>query len=338
MPQNTRIWQVSDTGSLSEISKTRLDSEAKLEEWLETDIGMIGDDLLVIGRQVSTDYAGVIDCLCIDSKGDLVIIELKRDLTPREVTAQVLDYASWVTDLSSDRITEIADGYLGDKGPLDVAFVQRFSEDLPESLNQSHRMLVVAGGIDSSTERIVQYLSASGIGINVITFEHFTDASGTELLSRIFLIEPEEVSTRVSAQSKRRPNITYDELEDIASENGVENLYKKLVSGLSEVLTRGTTRYTITFKGRLDSSMNTLLSLEPRESRKGDGLFFRVYSKRLARYLEVDEDDVASTLPTNAEEWAGYWDAEPGDEYHGFAGYFKTEIEVDTFLKALAKG
>ena len=240
--------------------------------------------------------------LCIDSKGDLVIIELKRDLTPREVTAQVLDYASWATDLSSDRITEIADGYLGDKGPLDVAFVQRFKEDLPEALNQSHRMLVVAGGIDSSTERIVQYLSASGIGINVITFEHFTDASGAELLSRIFLIEPEEVSTRVGARSKRRPNITYEELEATASDNGVEHLYKKLVSGLNEVLTRGTTRYTITFKGRLDGSMNTLLSLEPRESSRGEGLFFRVYSKRLAKYLEVDEDDVASTLPTNTKE------------------------------------
>ena len=48
--------------------------------------------------------------------------------------------------------------------------------------------------------------------------------------------------------------------------------------------------------------------------------------------------EVASTLPTNAQEWAGYWDAEPGDEYHGFAGYFKTETEVNTFLKALAKG
>ena len=52
MPQNTRIWQISDTGSFSEISKTRLDSEAKLEAWLETDIGMMGNDLLVIGRQV----------------------------------------------------------------------------------------------------------------------------------------------------------------------------------------------------------------------------------------------------------------------------------------------
>ena len=124
-------------------------------------------------------------------------------------------------------------------------------------------------------------------------------------------------------------------MEATASDNGVEHIYKKLVSDLNEVLTRGTTRYTITFKGRLDASMNTLLSLEPRESSMGEGLFFRVYSKRLARYLEVDEDDVASTLPTNAKEWAGYWDAEPGDEYHGFAGYFKTETEVDTFLKAL---
>ena len=158
------------------------------------------------------------------------------------------------------------------------------------------------------------------------------------MLSRIFLIEPEEVSTWVGARSKRRPNITYEELEELASENGVEDLYKKLVSGLSAVLTRGTPRYTITFKGRLDDSMNTLLSLEPRESSMGEGLFFRVYSKRLARYLEVDEDDVASTLPTNTKEWAGFFNAEPGDEYHGFAGYFKTETEVDTFLKALAQG
>ena len=186
------------------------------------------------------------DCLCIDSKGDLVIIELKRDRTPRDVTAQVLDYASWVVSLSSDQITKIADEHLGDKGPLDAAFVQRFNEDLPDSLNQSHRMLVVAGGIDSSTERIVQYLSMSGIGINVISFEHFTDDDGAELLSRVFLIEPEEVSTRVSARSKRRPNITYEELEEIASENGVEHLYDKLVVALSNFLARGTTLNAIT--------------------------------------------------------------------------------------------
>ena len=158
------------------------------------------------------------------------------------------------------------------------------------------------------------------------------------MLSRIFLIEPEEVSSRVGARSKRRPNITYEELEELASENGVEDLYKKLVSGLSGVLARGTTLNAITFQGGLDGSIKTFLSLVPQESSAGDGLLYYVYSKRLAGYLDVDEDDVISTLPADVKEWAGYWDAEPGDEYHGFAGYFKTETEVDTFLKTLAQG
>ncbi|MCH8088199.1 MAG: DUF91 domain-containing protein, partial [Chloroflexi bacterium] len=101
MPQNIRIWKVTDCESLCEVSKSRLDLEEKLEKWLEGDISMIGDDLLIIGRQVETEYGGFLDFLCIDNKGDLVVVELKRDRTPRDVTAQVLDYASWIKDLSS---------------------------------------------------------------------------------------------------------------------------------------------------------------------------------------------------------------------------------------------
>ena len=127
-------------------------------------------------------------------------------------------------------------------------------------------------------------------------------------------------------------------MEELASENGVEDLYKKLVSGLSEVLTRGTTLNAIAFQGRLDGSIKVILSLVPRESSKDNGLFFQVYSKRLASYLGVDEDDVISTLPADVKEWAGHWRANPEEEYFGRTGYFKTETEVDTFLKALAQG
>jgi hypothetical protein len=45
--------------------------------------------------------------LCIERTGDLVIVELKRDKTPREITAQTLDYASWVTELSRERISAL---------------------------------------------------------------------------------------------------------------------------------------------------------------------------------------------------------------------------------------
>ena len=45
-----------------------------LRLWLEKDISIISTDLLVIGRQIETDFGGVIDLLCIDPNGDLVIM------------------------------------------------------------------------------------------------------------------------------------------------------------------------------------------------------------------------------------------------------------------------
>jgi RecB family endonuclease NucS len=60
--------------------------------------------LLLIGRQIQTDYGKFIDMLALDQEGNLVIIELKKNRTPREVVAQTLDYASWVQNLSYERI------------------------------------------------------------------------------------------------------------------------------------------------------------------------------------------------------------------------------------------
>ena len=55
---------------------------------------MLDPDLLVIGRQVPTGFGGTVDLLCLDPTGALVVVELKKGKTPREVTAQALDYAS----------------------------------------------------------------------------------------------------------------------------------------------------------------------------------------------------------------------------------------------------
>lgn len=117
MSQDIKIWGVIDKDCLKEINKTKLNLEERIEKWLENDISMLSNDLLVIGRQIETDFGGIIDLLCVDHSGDIVIVELKRDKTPREITAQILDYASWVKDLSNEKIVEIADRYLGDSSP-----------------------------------------------------------------------------------------------------------------------------------------------------------------------------------------------------------------------------
>lgn len=218
MPDEVRLWRVGSDQSLNEIARSQLDLEARLQEWLVKDISILDPNLLVIGREVPTDFGGFIDLLCIDSAGNLVVVELKRDKTPREITAQALDYGSWVVDLSDERIASIAEKHLGSVS-LEDAFRSRFDSDLPETLNGDHQLLIVGSRIDASSERIIKYLvDTHGVNINAATFQYFPESEGHELLARVFLIEPSEVRTR---SPRRRRNLTYEELLSLAKDAGV---------------------------------------------------------------------------------------------------------------------
>jgi len=336
MPEDIRIWEILEGDSLREISKAKLNLEERLEKWLEGDISIISNDLLVIGRQVETDFDGIVDLLCLDYNGDVVIVELKRDKTPREVTAQTLDYASWVKDLSNEKITEIANRYLGCEGPLEEAFKRRFGAELPEILNEHHKMLIVASEIDSSSERIIKYLSDSyGVGINAVTFQYFRDGGGREFLARVFLIEPSEVEykTQIKTTSKRKPPLTYEELQKIAEQHGVGELYRQLVKGLTSVFDqRGTTRSTIAFIGIMRESRNTIFSLVPGESDSNKGLRFQVYIDRFCEYFGINKEDALKILPPGSKESEAWRGGPPT-----LIGYFKGEEEIDNFLMRLTQ-
>jgi len=56
MPQDIKIWEISEGGELNQIDKSKLDLEQRLEDWIEKDISIISNDLLIIGRQVQTDF------------------------------------------------------------------------------------------------------------------------------------------------------------------------------------------------------------------------------------------------------------------------------------------
>lgn len=76
----------------------------------------------------------------MDREGELVIIELKRDKTPREVVAQALDYASWVEKLSYETIADLyTEKHGGQK--LEAGYSETFGGSPPESINASHRMI-----------------------------------------------------------------------------------------------------------------------------------------------------------------------------------------------------
>ena len=334
MPQDIRLWAIEEGDSLREIKRSRLDWEERIEKWLEQDISIVSDDLLVIGRQVETDFGGVIDLLCIDREGNLVIIELKRDKTPREVTAQALEYASWVKELSSERIMEISSRYFGGKTSLENAYRQRFGEELPEVLNERHQILIVASRVDSSTERIIQYLSDTyGVAINAVTFQYFRDEVGREFLAQVFLIEPSEVEYRSQTRggSKRKPPLTYEELQAIADQQGVGELYRWLVEELTNHFDhRTTTRSTVAFIGVLDGKRRTIFSLIPGESDASQGVRYSLYVERFSEYFGVETEEILKILPPGATEGRP-WKGGPLALY----GFFRDKNEARKFLKGL---
>jgi hypothetical protein len=301
---------------------------------MASDISVLDPGLLVIGREVETDFGGFIDILCVDEGGDLVIVELKRDKTPREITAQALDYASWVVNLSNERVTLIAEEYLG--GDLEEAFRRRFGSELPETLNGDHRILVVGSEIDASSERIIRYLSDThGVNINAATFQYFQPADGSELLARVFLIERSEVELRARTKgtSKRRPNLSYDELSKLAAEAGVSDLYDYAMAALEPLLQRHTTRSSLGFTTSINGSRKTIISLLPGESNSTEGLCYRLYKHRYAERAGLPLAEVERLIPDRHDDWIYYPGAGPDGE--GFEGFIRDREEIDRLAGAI---
>lgn len=221
MPEEIRVWQIDHSDALTEVKRSKLNLEARIEKWLSNDISLLSADLLVIGKQIATEWGGYIDLLCVDASGKLVIVELKRDKTPREVTAQALDYASWVNNLDTEQIGVIAAPCL--KGnSLSAAFQSRFGTELPETLSEPPALRIVASEIDDSTERIIRYLAETyGVDINAVRFQFFQAADGREFLVRSFTVAPELVEQKATSRpSKRTPLVTREQFLQALDQNG----------------------------------------------------------------------------------------------------------------------
>lgn len=201
MPVETTIWKIGQ--SVEKVSFVPLDLESQLQAALEQNLEILDAQLLLIGRQVRTDFNKFIDLLAVDDSGHLHIIELKKGLTPREVVAQGLDYASWVTKLGREEIEGIYQQNFPGQS-FSKAFQDHFDAVIPETLNEEHHITIVAAQIDPATERIVQYLATFGVPVNVVSFQHFK-IGNEAFLVRTWLIDPEEAEAVQPVNKKKAP-------------------------------------------------------------------------------------------------------------------------------------
>ena len=183
--EKTKLWKV-DNENLITINSEHLDLEERIHKWIENDITIILPNAILIGSKIKTDNGKEVDLLAIDENGDLIIIELKRGLTPREVTAQALDYASWVNTLKEEDINNILIKR-GINKSVSELLSEKFDNNEDVDINENQKIYIVASSIDTITERICKYLANNGLQINVLTFDYFKDAE-REYVARNFLV------------------------------------------------------------------------------------------------------------------------------------------------------
>lgn len=132
--------------------------------------------------------------------GTLHLLELKREKTPRDVVAQVLDYGSWVTTLTREQVIDLASNHL--KSPFEAAFEDVFGTAPPDELNAELELTIVASDLDASSERIVTYLRGFGVPINAVFFSYLED-DDRRYLARSWLAISEEGASGSTAQAKK---------------------------------------------------------------------------------------------------------------------------------------
>jgi len=234
MATEIKTWQIIN-GKLTQISSSLSENNRRekedLEQWIKSNPEILGEDIALIGEQVQTK-SGPLDFLGIDNNGNLVIVELKRDILPREVLAQAIDYASDIANWETERLNEVCKKY--STKSLEEIFSEKFQKTSIEDLvvNQAQRILLVGIAIEESLNRMIEWLSSNySVGINAIVLKYIKTKNNEELLSRTVIIPEEIVREKTNKKkfiiemSNEPGNYTPDKLKKQLKEYLSKDLY-----------------------------------------------------------------------------------------------------------------
>ncbi len=161
-------------GTVTPVASTSVPEEAlyeeQLEDWVASRPDMLGEQLLIIGRQVQLDEGqDRIDLLAIDQVGNLVVIELKRDLIGGSADLQALRYAALVSRWTHDDVRRHAEGYWRSGGETRGTFAQEVEKLCGDEyeINGRQRIILVGRDIKPRLGTMALWLRNQGVDVTV---------------------------------------------------------------------------------------------------------------------------------------------------------------------------
>ena len=225
-----KLWAMDGAGGATPLSQAQqTDTERLLETTLLNNPDLLMPGLTLVGRQTRTE-TGPLDLLGIDQDGRLTLFELKRGQLNRDAISQIIDYGSWLESLNDDELAQYIADNSGVRGAQNIDdFPEWYAEnrnaqDLTEL--RSVRLVLVGLGVDDTTTRMAQYLTARGVDLSLLTFHGYTH-NGQTLLARQMPVEApaEPAETTPHRPRRRRPgraerrNLLEQRIDETAAQN-----------------------------------------------------------------------------------------------------------------------
>ncbi len=158
-------------------------TESQIETFLAANLNLLlGDnDLRLVGRQVRNEMGGACDLVVLDSEGDLIIIEIKRDVKDCNARTeafemQAIRYAANFSRIETvdDLLTRVYIPYLKSYDAnnvenaaslIDGVLGKGFSND---RFNKRQKIMLIASGFDPEVLSSCAWLRKNGIEISCI--------------------------------------------------------------------------------------------------------------------------------------------------------------------------
>ena len=126
------VWKIGEKGP-SKLPETTPKEEKLLEEhledWVVNDPGLLGEPLLIVGRQVLIpEVKDRLDILALDPQGNAVVVELKRGKLKAPVDMQALRYASYISRWRFEDFERQAKAFMSKAGDPEFNFNEIFEQ------------------------------------------------------------------------------------------------------------------------------------------------------------------------------------------------------------------
>jgi len=222
-----------------------------LEKWIERNPDILGEELMILTNEYDRfdKTKERLDLLGLDREGNVVIIELKRDDSGKNVDLQALKYAAYCSTLTLDGLTSIYKDYC-DRNSRFITkedarkSILEFITDIDfEEINDDPRIILVSREFRQEVTASVMWLRKYGLDIRCIKLTPYqlaNDKIVIEVNTIIPIPEAEDYIIQTELKEGREGKMTVAKQEYLTFFNDLaKRLSSRISKPLKEAVPRG---------------------------------------------------------------------------------------------------